>query len=101
MDNDPPILSHDECVALSKLTEDESAATAADPGLATIGPKAVAAYLIHTGDGSTHLSRFIEDDLDVAVEALDHTEAARLKLALQHFLSSYRPDGMPMGSPRP
>lgn len=86
---DAAVLTHDECVALSHLSEDESAATAADPNLASIGPAALVAYLVYPANGSTRLSRFIEDDLGVAVEALDHAEAARLKLALQYFLRSY------------
>jgi hypothetical protein len=89
MDDDPSVLTHHECVALSRLTDDESAAITATPGLANVGPAVLTAYLVRAGDGSTRLSRFIEQDLDVAVAALDHAETARLKLALQHFLRCY------------
>jgi hypothetical protein len=89
MDHNPATLTHDECVALSRLTADENAAIAATPSLADAGPAAVTAYLVRAGDGSTCLSRFIEQDLGVAVAALDHAETARLKLALQHFLRAY------------
>jgi len=91
----PSVLSHDECLALSRLGEDENAVIAATPTLAETGRGALTAYLVHLADGSTRLSRFIEQDLDVAAAALDHAETARLKLALQHFLSSYGRGGMP------
>ncbi|MBV8167246.1 MAG: hypothetical protein JO021_10660 [Alphaproteobacteria bacterium] len=84
----PTILTHDECVALSRLTDNETAAIATIPTLADEGPEALSAYLVRVG-GSVRLSRFIAEDLDVAVEAHDHAETARLKLALQHFLQFY------------
>jgi hypothetical protein len=88
MVNDRSTLTYDECMALSHLSGDETAAISKIPSRAVTGPLALAAYLVRTGDGSTRLSRSIEEDLAVAIEAHDHAEVARLKLALQHFLSS-------------
>lgn len=91
MSNPPPTLTRDECVALSRLSDAESAAIAADPTLAERGPVALMAYLVRIPDGSMRPSRFIEDDLDAALAAKDHVEAARLKSALRCFLRGSGP----------
>ena len=83
------MLTFEDCVALSHLTPDEVAAIAAHEHCPEIIAVELGAYLLRDADGAARISHFIQDDIDVAIEAGDHLEAARLKLVLQHFLLSH------------
>ena len=90
------MLTFEDCVALSQLTPDEVAAIAEHEHCPDIIAVELGAYLLRTADGAARISRFIQDDLDAAVQARDHAESARLKLVLQHFLRCHGGERTPL-----
>ncbi|MBI3516801.1 MAG: hypothetical protein HY060_22450, partial [Proteobacteria bacterium] len=63
------MLTYVDCVALSQLTADEIAAIAEHEHCPEIIAAGLGAYLLRTQDGAARISRFIEDDINAAVQA--------------------------------
>ena len=95
MDGNLPMLTYDDCVALSQLSAEEIAVIAAHEHCPEIIAVELGAYLLRMPNGAARISRFIRDDIDAAVQAADHAESARLKLVLQHFLKCHGNDQAP------
>lgn len=86
------MLSLDDCVALSLLTEDEIAAIAEHEHLPMIVAAELGNYLIQTPEGRYRINAMIRDDIRQADARGDMLHALTLKLVLRHYLSEH-PEG--------
>jgi len=83
------MLTLDDCIALSDLTQEEIDAIAEDKHLPTIIAAELGAYLIHSASGERRIKAIIRDDIAHAQAAGEIARAARLKLVLRHFLDEH------------
>jgi hypothetical protein len=79
------MLTREDCLGLSELTEAEIAAIADHEHIPEMVALALGNYLVHLPDGGLRISRIILDDIDAAAEKRDLREVARLKLVLKNF----------------
>jgi hypothetical protein len=79
------MLSIEDCIALSSLTEDEVAAIAEHEHLPMVVAAELGSYLVQTPDGSRYIKRMIRDDIAAARARRD----LALKLVLRHYLSCH------------
>lgn len=80
------MLTFEDCVALSGLTEDEIDAIAEHEHLPEIAALELGSYLVRDADGRARIRRFLQDDIEAARAAGKVAHAIALKLALQQFL---------------
>lgn len=88
------MLTLEDCIALSDLTEDEVLAIAEHEHLPEMLAVELGSYLIHGPDGVPVLKRMILDDIADARARGDFDHALKLRLVLRHFIRShpaYRP----------
>lgn len=83
------MLTFDDCVALSELTEEEVEAIAEHEHLPMIVAAELGNYLIHGPDGALRVERIILDDMVAANRHGDRRHALTLKLVLQHFVERH------------
>ena len=76
----------ESCIALSGLTEEEVAAIAEREHVPTVVAAALGSYLTRLPEGPERICEIFADDIRAAQQRGDHAHAARLKLALRHFL---------------
>ncbi len=83
------MLSYEDCLALSDLTEEEVAAIAEHEHIPDMAAAALGSYLVHTPEGVPMLKRMILDDIEHA-KATGHREhALNLKMVLRHFIDTH------------
>lgn len=87
------MLTINDCIELSELTEDEILAIAEHEHVPEIVAAEMGHYMIHTPDGEKRIKRMIADDIEAARERGDLQHAAILRCALQHFLKTHRQAG--------
>ena len=83
------MLSIEDCIALSSLSEDEIAAIAEHEHLPLIVAAELGNYLVQTADGSRYIKRMIRDDIKAAHMRDDPVHELALKLVLRHYLSCH------------
>lgn len=83
------MLSLEDCVALSCLTEEEIAAIAEHEHLPMIVAAELGSYLVQTPDGSCYIKSMIQDDIKAANARGDLLHALALKLVMRHYLSTH------------
>ena len=83
------MLSIEDCIALSSLTEEEVAAIAEHEHLPMIVAAELGNYLVQTPDGSRYIKRMIRDDIAAACGRGDLVHELTLKLVLRHYLSCH------------
>ena len=83
------MLSLEDCVALSSLTEEEIAAIAEHEHLPMIVAAELGSYLVQTPDGSRYIKNMIQDDIKAANARGDLLHALALKLVMRHYLSMH------------
>lgn len=83
------MLSLEDCVALSCLTEEEIEAIAEHEHLPMVVAAELGSYLVQSPDGSRHIKRMIQDDIKAANARGDLLHALTLKLVLRHYLSTH------------
>lgn len=83
------MLSFEDCVALSCLTEEEIAAIAEHEHLPMVVAAELGSYLVQTPDGSRYIKAMIRDDIKAANARDDLLHALALKLVLRHYLSTH------------
>ena len=83
------MLSLEDCIALSCLTEEEVAAIAEHEHLPMIVATELGNYLVQTPDGSRYIKRMIRDDIDSANTRGDLVHALALKLVMRHYLCTH------------
>lgn len=86
------MLSWEDCVGLSELTEEEIEAVARHEHLPRLAALALAEYLVHCPDGCSRVKRMILDDIEEARGKGDLLEALKLRLALRHFVRAHAPE---------
>ena len=97
------MLSLEDCIALSCLTEEEIGAIAEHEHLPMVVAAELGSYLVQTPDGSRYIKSMIRDDIDAANARGDLLRALALKLVMRHYLSSHPecaeiPDSLPAKS---
>ena len=79
------MLTYDDCLGLCELTAEEIAAIARHEHLPEIVALELGAHLARSPQGRRTIRNMIEDDVAVARERGDSTEALRLNLVLREF----------------
>jgi hypothetical protein len=79
----------EDCLAFSGLTEDEILAIAEHEHIPEIAAAALAEYLLGQDDGPEKIRRMIADDIREAIARGDTKHARTLGLALRHFLETH------------
>lgn len=83
------MLTIDDCIALSRLSDDEVRVIARHEHIPDIAATELGAWLVETPNGEQRISGMIRDRIHTA-EATGHlTEAVRLKLVLRAFLHGH------------
>ena len=80
------MLTYEDCLALTRLTDEEVDAIAVHEHLPEIIALELGHYLCETPNGERCLSRMILDDIEAARARGDLVRAARLRLVLAHFV---------------
>jgi hypothetical protein len=93
------MLTFEDCVALSELTDEEIAAIAEHEHLPMIVAAEMGNYLVHA-DGIPKIKRMIADDIAAADRRGDRRHALALKLVLRHFVEHHPTRGLRDGTPR-
>ena len=83
------MLTYEDCLALSGLTEEEIDAIAEHEHLSAIVAAECANYLCRTANGEARIRRYILDDIANARARGDLKHALALKLVLKHFVESH------------
>ncbi len=83
------MLTFEDCIALSELTEAEIAAIAEHEHLTSVVAAELGNYLVHDADGCPAIRRMILDDIEAARSRGDTTHAVALKLVLRRFVETH------------
>jgi hypothetical protein len=83
------VLTIQDCVDLSGLTEEEVRAVAEHEHLPHIIAAELGHYLVQTPAGEMRVKAMIVDDIQAARERGDHLHVVKLKLCLRHFLEHH------------
>lgn len=83
------VLTLQDCIALSDLTEDEILAIAEHEHIPEIVAAELGNYLVHSPEGIPLLKRMILDDIAAAKARGNQEHALRLRLVLAHFISTH------------
>jgi hypothetical protein len=86
------MLTYEDCVGLSELTDEEIEAIAQHEHLPEIVAAELGHYMVHDAAGVPMLKRIILDDIQEAQRRGDRQKAARLKMVLKHFVATH-PNG--------
>lgn len=81
------MLTIEDCIALSDLTEEEILVIRAHEHLPEMAAVELGSYLCHTPDGCVRIKGFIRD----AQARGNLHKAVRLKLILRHFVAEHHP----------
>jgi hypothetical protein len=87
------MLTLQDCIGLSELTEEEILAIAEHEHIPEMAALELGNYLIQTPSGERRIKRMIVDDIDAARRAGDHTRVLALKLCLRHYLEHHAGPG--------
>ena len=80
------MLTLQDCIEMSDLSEEEILAIAEHEGLTEMVALELGSYLVHTAAGEKRIKRMIVDDIEHARANGDVKHAALLKKVLQHFV---------------
>jgi hypothetical protein len=83
------MLSYQDCVELSDLTEEEIEAIAEHEHLPEIAALEMGSYLVHTEEGIPMIKRIILDDIEEERRRGHDQKALQLKLVLKHFIETH------------
>lgn len=92
------MLSYEDCLALSDLTEEEVAAVAEHEQIPHIVAASLGQYLVHTPQGVPMLKRMILEDIENAQRRGDWKHAIELKFVLRHFVETH-PERLELAGP--
>ena len=84
------MLTLEDCIALSDLTEEEIDAIAEHEHLPEMIAVELGDYLVHLAEGRRAIKAIIRDDIAAARARRDYLHSARLKLVLAHFIEHCR-----------
>lgn len=83
------MLTIQDCIELSGLTEEEIDALAEHEHVPEIIAAELGNYLVQSPEGEQRITQMILDDLQAAQERADLPHVIKLKLCLQHFLAHH------------
>jgi len=83
------MLTLEDCIALSELTEEEVLAIAEHEHIPEIVAAELGGYLMRTPDGAYRVSAMIRDDIAHAHLMKDYRRAGLLRCCLRHFLEEH------------
>lgn len=83
------MLSYQDCVELSDLTEEEIEAIAQHEHLPEMAALELGSYLVHTDEGVPMIKRIILEDIDEERRRGDAEKVLQLKLVLKHFVDTH------------
>ena len=83
------MLTLQDCIELSDLSEDEILAIAEHEHLPEMVAVEMGCYLCHTPDGDKRIRRMIADDIQHARDRGDVRHAALLRTVLKHYLAEH------------
>lgn len=83
------MLSLEDCIALSALSEEEIAAIAEHEHLPMIVASELGNYLVQTPDGTRYIRQMIRDDIAAARARGDLAHELALKLVLRHYIACH------------
>jgi len=83
------MLSIQDCIELSDLTEDEILAIAEHEHIPEMVAVELGCYLVHTAEGEKRIKGMIADDIEDARRRGDRKRVATLKLVLRHYLEHH------------
>ncbi|MGE4219365.1 MAG: hypothetical protein AB7G39_07950 [Alphaproteobacteria bacterium] len=89
------MLSYEDCLALSELTEAEIAAIARHEHIPAIVAAELGRFLIETPDGCKRIGALIRDEMETAAGSGDLQRVLELKMVLRHFLEEHGPADPP------
>ena len=83
------MLTYEDCIALSDLTDEEVEAIAEHDHIPRMVAAELGAYLVHTDKGVPMIQRFILEDIEHARKHGNELHALKLKLVLKHFVDNH------------
>lgn len=83
------MLTLEECIGLSELTEDEVLAIAEHEHIPQMAAVEMGNYLVASADGRARIKRMIVDDMQAARDHGDRQHLATLKMVLKHFVDTH------------
>lgn len=83
------MLTFQDCLGLSELTEDEILAVAEHENIPELAALEFGNYLMRTPSGERRLKRIILDDIAAARKSGNILHAATLKLVLRHYCQEH------------
>ncbi len=83
------MLTYEDCLGLSDLTQEEVDAISEHEHLHAIVALELGNYLVHTPDGQPRIRRMIIEDIEAAEARGDTVHKAKLKLVLKGFCEKY------------
>lgn len=83
------MLSIQDCIAFSELSEEEILAIAEHEHIPEIVAAEMGNYLVHTPDGEVRVRAIIVDDIREAQRCENRERALALKLILKHYLGEH------------
>ena len=83
------MLTLEDCIEMSDLSEEEVLAIAEHEHIPAIAAAAMAHYLVHRPDGEMCVKAMIRDDIHEAIVRGDKVHALTLKLVLRHFIGQH------------
>ncbi|MBR0565135.1 hypothetical protein J5J83_03265 [Azoarcus sp. L1K30] len=83
------MLTIQDCIELSDLTEEEILAIAEHEHVPEMIAVELGCYLVHTESGEKRIKKMIAEDIADARGKGDYKHAARLKLVLKHYLDEH------------
>jgi hypothetical protein len=83
------MLTLEECIAFSELTEDEILAIAEHEHIPDIAAVELGHYLVATAEGRARIKRMILDDMQAARDHGDRHHLLALKQVLRKFLDEH------------
>ncbi|HZP86648.1 MAG TPA: hypothetical protein VFB54_07485 [Burkholderiales bacterium] len=83
------MLTIQDCIELSELTEEEILAIAQHEHLPEMAALEVGNYLVHTPEGEKRIKAMIVDDIEAARHEGNVERLLALKLCLKHYLEHH------------
>ncbi len=83
------MLTYQDCVELSDLTEEEIEAIAQHEHLPEMAALELGSYLVHSADGVPMIKRIILEDIEEERRRGDAEKVLQLKLVLKHFVDTH------------
>jgi DNA repair protein RadC len=83
------MLTIQDCIELSELTEEEILAIAQHEGIPEMAAVELGSYLVHTPDGEKRIKAMIMDDIAEAQRTGQMQRVLTLKLCLRHYVEHH------------